>query len=230
LTTECRFLKHARAAAEAGFRVFPIRPGLKAPALKDWQQIATSSAKAVERLWRDHPTANIGVLTGGRVGLFVLDVDGTEGQRSLKKLERRHGRLPWTVVVRTPHGSHYYFHTDEPLRNSVGKLGPGLDVRTEGACVVGAGSVNGEGVRYRYATGRGPDDVDIAQIPDWLPVLLSEDSHNATQSSNSSFQSGIATPRAAAALQDEAETVRGAPEGTRNHRLIRISGDFWTRV
>jgi putative DNA primase/helicase len=109
------------------------------------------------------------------------------------------------------------------LRNSVAKLGSGLDVRTDGGYVVGAGSVNGDGVRYRYAKGHSPDDVDIALIPDWLLELLREDPHNAEDSSNSSCQSGIAAPYAAAALRGEAEAVRGAPEGTRNDRLNKAA-------
>ncbi len=133
-----------------------------------WQTKATEDKNAVETFWASHPDANIGVVTGGKLGLFVLDVDGDMGRQSLADLRQQHGRLPRTVKVLTPRGSHYYFRTDEPLRNSVKKLGAGLDVRSEGGYVVGAGSVNGEGVRYRYAKGLSPDDVGMAEIPDWL--------------------------------------------------------------
>jgi putative DNA primase/helicase len=219
LTTKRSLLSAARAAAQAGFRVFPVRPRSKAPAIIGWQSKATKDKKVIDFFWADHPEANIGVATGGKLGLLVLDVDGDEGGQSLADLRQQHGRLPRTVKVLTPRGKHYYFRTDEPLRNSVGKLGPGLDVRTDGGYVVAAGSVNGDGVRYRYDTGSSPNDVDIAKIPDWLLERLREDPDKSKQSSNSSFQSGITTPYAAAALQDEAEDVRGAPEGTRNQRL-----------
>src|SRR6202040_4156051 len=99
----------------------------------------------------------------------------------LADLTQQHGRLPRTVKVLTPRGRHYYFRTDERLRNSVQKLGPGLDVRTQGGYVVGAGSVNDKGGQYRYADGRSPDDVDLAEIPDWLLDLLREDPRNAEQ-------------------------------------------------
>jgi putative DNA primase/helicase len=134
------------------------------------------------------------VVTGGNLGLVVLDVDGDDGRQSLADLQQQHGRLPRTQLVRTPHGRHHYFRTDEPLRNSVGKLGLGLDVRTNGGYVVAAGSVNSDGVRYPYVTGRDPNDVEIAEIPDWLLARLSEGPHKAIQSSNSGHQSGIATP------------------------------------
>jgi len=134
------FKRAARAAAKAGFRVFPIRPGSKSPAIKGWKAKASNDKNAVDAFWADHPDANIGVAAGGKLGLLVLDVDGDDRRQSLADLKQQHGRLPRTVKVLTPHGSHYYFRTDEPLRNSVRKLAAGLDVRAGGGCVVGADS------------------------------------------------------------------------------------------
>jgi hypothetical protein len=151
------FRNAARTVARARFKVFPLRPNSKAPAITGWQEVATKSLKAVDRLWAEHPNANIGIATGGKPGLFVLDVDGDKGRRSLKALRKQYGPLPPTVTVRTPRGDHYYFLCTEPLSNSAGKLGPGLDSKCVGGYVVGAGSVNGDGVRYRYATGHSPD-------------------------------------------------------------------------
>jgi hypothetical protein len=159
------FLKAALDATRAKFRVFPVAPTSKVPAIKDWQANATSNAKTVKRLWRLHPNANIGIVTGGQAGLFVLDVEGEKGRDSLQALKQKFGPLPRTVVTRTPHGRHYYFRGAEPLRNNSKKLRPGLDGRGEGGYVVGAGSINDQGARYRYLNGHSPEDVDIAEIP-----------------------------------------------------------------
>jgi hypothetical protein len=106
LTTESRFRIRARAAAKAGFRVFPVRPRSKAPAISGWQSKATKDKKVIDSFWADHPDANIGVVTGGKLGLIVIDVDGDAGRQSLADLKQQHGRLPRTVKVLTPRGSH----------------------------------------------------------------------------------------------------------------------------
>jgi putative DNA primase/helicase len=214
-----RFLNAALAAAEAKFRVFPVAPGSKVPAIKGWHANATSDPKTVKGLWRHRPNANIGIVTGGQSGLFVLDVDGEEGRDSLQALKQEFGSLPLTVATRTPNGKHYYFRSAEPLRNNCKKLGPGLDGRGEGGYVVGAGSINNQDAVYRYLNGHSPKDTDIAEIPAWVLRLAKDPCDAAQSSTTTSVQSRIPTSHAAAALRGEAEAVRGAPEGTRNERL-----------
>lgn len=220
--TERSFVLAAEAASGAGFWVFPLRPQSKKPLIAGWQKLATKDAKKLRRLWADCPNANIGVATGEQAGLFVLDVDGEDGRRSLKALEDQHARLPRTFVVRTPRGSHYYFRIDEPVRNSVSKLGPGLDGRGDGGYVVGAGSINDHGERYRYAKGRGPDEIPMAKIPVWLRALLNEPFEE-MHSPGSVPPSGRGQAYAAAALRDEADAVRGARKGKRNDQLNRAA-------
>jgi putative DNA primase/helicase len=220
LTNSSKFLKAARAAAKTGFKVFPIRPGSKVPAISGWQKVATGDPREVDRLWAHRPSANIGIATGGEHGLFVLDVDRDEGRQALKTLLRQHESLPPTVLVHTPRGDHHYFCCNERLRNSVSKLGPHLDGRGDGGYVVGAGSVNEDGVRYRYATGHSPDEVEIAEIPGWLLALLRGDPGGGEAPPNPSLGAPrIASLRAAAALQDEVATVRASRKRTRNDRL-----------
>ena len=87
--TKGSFKRAARAAARAGFRVFPIRPRSKFPAIKGWQEKATTDKKAIDSFWAGHPDANIGVAAGGKLGLFVLDVDGDDGRQSLAELKQK---------------------------------------------------------------------------------------------------------------------------------------------
>ena len=46
------------------------------------------------------------------------------------------GKLPTTVQVKTPHGMHLYFTYIEGSKNSVGVIGAGIDIRSEGGFVV----------------------------------------------------------------------------------------------
>jgi putative DNA primase/helicase len=213
-------LNAARDAVNAGFTVFPVTPGAKKPEISGWQEAATDSLKGVDRLWAVHPHANIGVMTGGELGLFVLDVDGDEGRQSLVALQERYGRLPRTVVVRSPRGYHHYFRCNEGLGNSAGKLGPGLDSRCAGGYVVGAGSVNAEGKRYRYANGRNPAEVEIAEIPGWLLAQLRGDLGRGELSlSTPADEPQAPSRRAAAALWAEVAALRASPKGKRNNQL-----------
>ncbi len=114
--------------------------------------------------------AGHGLATGAKSGLFVLDVDvkpatgdrpAIDGFASLARL----GDLPDTYTVLSPSGSkHFYFkHPGKPIRNSVGQLGPGLDIRGDGGFVVMAGSPHALGGLYKEEA-----RVPIAEAPEWL--------------------------------------------------------------
>ena len=145
-------LDSALQLAAQGFRVFPLTPGGKTPALAtDWKAIATTDPERIRAMWwdpnMDAPQPyNIGIAAGE--GLVVLDVDnknGKSGSATLDILEIMHGDLPPTYTVETPNGGqHYYFRSDQRIGNSVGKLGDGLDVRGEGGFVVAEGSRIGD--------------------------------------------------------------------------------------
>src|SRR5688572_32726626 len=82
----------------------------------------------------------IGLPTGKKSGIVVLDVDVDDGGlESLAKLERAVAPAPKTARARTGGGGiHVFFRNPRgtEIRNSAGLLGPGLDVRGEGGYVV----------------------------------------------------------------------------------------------
>jgi bifunctional DNA primase/polymerase-like protein len=133
-------LKAALAYARRGVPVFPCEPGGKAPLTYSGFWDATTDAHRIEAWWDRWPYANVGVPTGERSGLLVLDVDPRDGgPESLVALERINGLLPETAKARTGGGGmHVFFRypPGETVRNSAGRLGPGLDVRGEGGYVV----------------------------------------------------------------------------------------------
>lgn len=136
--TEPRLALAALQYAEAGWRVFPIKPDAKAPPLtRHGSKDATSDVFAVRRLWELTPAANIGLATGN--GLAVIDVDPRSGGV-------RDSAWPETLTARTPSGGlHLYYGTEFEVRNSASALAPGVDVRGEGGYVVGPPSVTDEG-------------------------------------------------------------------------------------
>lgn len=125
--------------ARRDWPVFPCVPGDKRPLTSRGHLDATTDPSRITSWWNRWPNANIGVPTGERSGLLVLDVDGDEGRQTLETLEQEHGRLPATLRVSTPNGGEHIYFQYPPgteVRNSAGKLGPGIDVRGEGGYVL----------------------------------------------------------------------------------------------
>ena len=77
--------------AAKGWRVVPIRPGEKRPALNNWTQTASNNPDLITEWftgpYHDH---GIGIATGPESGIFILDVDIAEtkaGDETLADLE-----------------------------------------------------------------------------------------------------------------------------------------------
>ncbi len=120
---------------------------------------ASTDVATIRGWWAQWPEANVGIATGPESGLWVLDIDGEEGQASLRALEASHW-LPVTLRALTGRtgatgertGAHLYFtHPDGAnLRNSAGLLGKGLDIRAAGGYVVAPPSLHASGLRYEW--------------------------------------------------------------------------------
>lgn len=111
-------LTDALAWLEHGFRPIPLRA--KKPIEKGWPDLDPARI----RRWVDWPGDGIGIVTGA--GLAVVDADTVEALGLLPDLG-----LPPTFGYRTRRGAHRWYAVDGPVRNSVGVLGPGLDVKGE---------------------------------------------------------------------------------------------------
>jgi len=141
------FLHSAKKLASQGFWVFPVIPGGKRPARAGWQEMATRDHELIERYW-SRVGYNIGVYTAkfGDAGeaLLVVDVDnkhGIDGSAAWRAL--RLSQLDtMTAIARTPTGGeHWIYRVPAAIRQGVHVLGPGLDIRSAGGYIVGAGSV-----------------------------------------------------------------------------------------
>ncbi|MGW2942436.1 bifunctional DNA primase/polymerase [Streptomyces sp. NPDC001226] len=177
-------------AASRDWRVFPLIPGDKRPAVSDWETRATTDPDRITRAWSTG-AFNVGIATGPS-GLVVIDLDKpkhpddtppaawaehgvTDGADVLAVLCERHGRTfpADTYTVRTwSGGTHLYFLAPEgePLRNTAGDSARGLgwkvDTRAWGGLVVGAGSTV---AGHPYEVTR---NSPVAPLPGWLAELL----------------------------------------------------------
>jgi hypothetical protein len=74
----------------------------KHPLCKNGLNDGSSDPKQIEEWWSKWPYANVGVVTGKRSGIVVLDIDAkNNGFISLAQLEQAHGPLPLSLRVRT---------------------------------------------------------------------------------------------------------------------------------
>jgi len=164
-----------RLYASRRIAVFPLAPGSKIPikythGLRD----ANIDHEVALARWDKTPDANIGAATGSRSGFWVLDVDAHhDGLATLAILEAEQGPLPVTIEASTPNGGrHLYWRwraEDPEIRNSAGRLGPGLDVRGEGGSIVLPPSVLADGRRYRWVKNGASI---FADAPAWLANLV----------------------------------------------------------
>jgi hypothetical protein len=155
--------------------VIPLAPREKKP-LVSWTEFQHRHANEDEiRAWFRHwPSANVGIVTGAVSDLIVIDVDvHHDGEESLATLQRTHGDLPATIGALTGGGGRHVYlrHPGGLVHNMVG-LVAGIDVRGDGGLVVAPPSIHPSGRAYRWHPSHGPDEITLADVPDWLLALI----------------------------------------------------------
>lgn len=155
------YLQAALDYARRGFPVFPLVPGAKVPAIKGWQNEATTDPEKIDGMWAQWPKANIGVPTER---LLVVDIDPrNQGFDTFAMLNALHEFVPTFSVTTRSGGLHLYYRLPEglTLKGGTNKLGRGVDVKSHGGYVVGSGSdADGE-----YFIRK---DLPVAPAPQWL--------------------------------------------------------------
>ena len=201
-------LRSALTLAKKRKCVFPCLPRDKPPATANGVKAATTDAETIRQWWRQLPEANIGMATGEPSVIFVIDVDGVDAEAKLRKLEAQHGALPATVEVITARGRHIWFKMpDAPIRNSAGKLGPGLDLRATGGYVLVPPSIHPTGRRYEWSVDCASA---IADAPSWLTERVTDASHTNGKS--------ITPP------SEWRDLIKGVGEGARDCSLTKLCG------
>ncbi len=191
-----QLLNSALAYAEAGWPIFPLRPGTKRPAFPNhteatcdrsdrrchdghtgWEARATLDTGRIEAAWRHRPYGI--AIACGPAGLLVVDLDPAKngqpsGADTLAVLEEQAGQqLPATWTVGTPRGGRHLYYRQpnirRPLGNTAGRLGPGIDTRGAGGYVVAPPTITTgpDGGPYWLV-----DDHEPADLPHWFSQLL----------------------------------------------------------
>lgn len=233
--------------AARGWHVFPLTPGSKRPATPrhavtdcdhtdpwchnghtGWEQRATTDPARITRAWT---TAAYGVgIACGPSGLLVIDTDTPKpstasgftasGEETLASLVAAHDgatTLPATWTVATPSGGVHRYYTTEHLTttlgNTAGRLGDLIDTRGKGGYVVAPPTLTPAG-RYEVTA-----DAEAAPLPAWLvkqltprPAAPSRVAELRPVAHRSAYLRAV--------LTKEAQHVREATEGGRNHGLF----------
>lgn len=228
--------ENALALADIGLRVFPLQAREKKP-IAGTHGLTDASCELgqVAAWWKRWPEANIGLVTGAASGCFVLDLDGDVGIESLLDLAARNGRLPATVRQSTGKGGHLLFAWPNSaragaaeIRNSAGRIAPGVDVRGEGGYIVAAPSVHPSGRLYAWEEGASPFDMPFARAPHWLlqlagPPAPAARSPRERQAAAPAMLTEGGTRYGLRALEHACQSVMSAPNGQRNNTLHRAA-------
>ncbi|MFF3228878.1 bifunctional DNA primase/polymerase [Nocardia suismassiliense] len=225
-------LRAALAAADRGWSVIPLIPLGKTPAVRGWEDRATTDPDRIHRYWADGARNNIGIVTG-RSSLVVIDLDDSHGAHAPKRFAgARHGRdvlallaaragevVPTdTFTVATPTGLHLYFRapTGLALRNTTAKLGWRIDTRAHGGYVVAAGSIVRNG-NYQVVRAE-----PAAELPRWLAEALTPpappDPRPPLRLPNTQAAAYVS-----AIVDGEARAVTAAEVGTRHIILLKAA-------
>ena len=171
MTNSPDLLQAAQYYADRDWPVLPLKPGEKVPLTTHGLKDASTNESRIVRWWDQHEHANIGVATGKIARIWVLDVDGEDGNRSLTALENEIGPLPDTLEQKTGGGGRQLFFLWPEAREVRNKqsVRAGIDVRGEGGYVVVPPSMHPSGQRYEWPHG---DSTTIAAAPlAWLDLI-----------------------------------------------------------
>ena len=181
-----RYWKH-------GFSVIPL--GKDKRPLLEWREYQTRQPALEElREWfRNEPPA-IGIVTGRISGIVVLDIEHDA------VFDKKY--LPPTVIARTGGGGwHYYYRYPEgvEIKNSVKKLDPKIDIRSDGGYVVAPPSLHPSGNHYEWII---KDFQEMDYLPEWIIKKLGESEEK----------------------KDWKEVLKGAEQGQRNNTATSLVG------
>jgi hypothetical protein len=200
-------------AAGAGQAVFPLAG--KAPAIgkreggRGYKDASRDRSRVTALFNRAGRTATgYGIATGQASRIVVVDVDGPEARAEAERRGLRSRR-----VVRTGRidgdGWHIYFELPPSVKLRSRMLAPGLELKAEGAYVVGPGSAHPSGRTYTAVKDGKP-----SPVPEWIleagMVAKPEYDHDPVRAAQGPITVNVAGPP--------------IPEGGRNRGLTRIAG------
>lgn len=162
--------------SQQNFITFPIKPNTKKPKNEGWTKLKKPAKIRVGE--------NTGILTGEASGITVLDIDiKDQGMYYYQTfLDKFNGGEPIdTPTTKTPSGGkHLIFkYWEAPssaakmikvkVGDAISKIG--FDIRNNGGCIVAPPSKIDD-VEYQWENDYSLEDIEIAEIPEFLKKLL----------------------------------------------------------
>jgi putative DNA primase/helicase len=166
--------------AEHGLPVFPCNPKTKAPLVKGGFHSATTDEALIRGWWSQWPTAMVGMPTGVKSGIDVLDldVDASKGKDGLAQVPNWQALS--SVIVRTPRGgAHIWFKADGSISNTTDRIAFGVDTRGNGGYVILPPSENGAAA-YRFEKGNVQSIPSLPPFPAELLTRLYDEKSDRT--------------------------------------------------
>ncbi len=138
----------------------------KHPATRNGLKDASNDSNKITNLFTSTKPYNIGIATGAASNIFVVDIDGMEGETATTALN-----LPKTLTSLTSRGRHLIFRHPGPKIKNRTHILPSVDIRGDGGYIVAPPSLHKTGVYYQWDAASG---YEIANAPDNLMALLSQ--------------------------------------------------------
>jgi len=163
-----KLLESALWYAKQNLSVIPVGQNKKAliPWAKYQKERATEAQ--IRSWWKEHPKANVGIVTGKISGITVIDIDSQAGREAIDELTPDSWLTP--TAYSPSGGEHRWCKYAEGVGNSTRFL-KDCDVRSEGGYVVSPPSQNGRG-KYAWKEDLSIADTDISEIPNSILSLL----------------------------------------------------------
>ena len=180
-------------------------PG-KHPAVRGGWRAANSNLSSIPG------NRNIGIATGSKSGIVIVDIDPRNGgTQSFSNMIKSRKMPPTTSVSTGGGGLHYYFRVQVNVPSKV--LAPGIDFLSTGKLAVLPPATHFSGKKYHWLT---PPSNGIAAAPQWLldMVMLQKGQTNTAPQHNPTITSKI---------------MNGFAPGSRNAKLASIAGTMRLR-
>ena len=209
--------------AQRGWAPIPLKKQEKVPCLPNWPNVASSDDSYIRQHFTHH-NGNIGIVCGKKSNLLVIDVDMPNGPARLTQLESQLGKLPDTLSQTTGGGGKqlFFLYPDKvEIKNSIKKLGDGIDIRSNGGQVVVFPSTHPNGKQYLW-----DNDLPLATLPQkWIDRFVQmEKKAKPVQPAKPAELDKIfgLHPYIEKALSNGMHEITNAKQGTRNDTLFKV--------
>ena len=188
--------------AKKGILVFPFFPKGSMPAFK-WYENATTDLDQINGWWLKRPEYNIGIVTGEKSGIIVIHFLTPEAW----VIGQEKG-LPVTPIAMSGKAHYAFCRYQEGVYYYMKRAGlTDILLFSDGEYVIAPPSVIGRGETYSWAEGKGFDDLELADIPEWVLDRTSVDNEAISDPvDDDNIVTAVAQPVCAAIQEDMQDT------------------------